>query len=81
MPDTITIQTAAQVKEAFLTDLKALLTKYGHPKYGPATIGLEDHSRGWEGSNDHVVFDIEAIYDNDGNQIRERVGIDLERGI
>lgn len=67
------MQTKEQVAEAFKADLAALLARYD------AELSAADHYPGWPecGEDIRMTVDIPAIYDADGNTLREQVEINL----
>ena len=63
------------VKQDFLSDFLALLTKWN------ATIEADDHYKGYPecGQDIRIIVDIEAIYTTEGETIRPYTEIDLGR--
>lgn len=67
------MQTKEQVEQAFRAELQALLDKYG------AEIEAKDHYRGYAecGEDVRMTADVPAIWNKDGEPVREWTEIDL----
>lgn len=78
---TTTIQTSAEVEQAFRADLAALLAKYSNGR-DRAEIEAEDHFSGYAecGEDVRITVSIPAIY-QDGEPVRPYTEIDLGRFI
>jgi hypothetical protein len=66
-------QTKEQVEAAFKAELQALLDKYG------AELSAKDHFMGYAecGEDVRMTVDIPAIWDKNGDTVRELTEIDL----
>jgi len=67
--------TAAEVEARVRADLSALLENWG------AELSAEDHYQGYPecGEDVRMTISVPAVYDKDGDTVRERVEIDLGR--
>ena len=74
------MQTSNEVKQQFLADIKTLLAKYDTPKE-KAEIEAVDHYQGYPecGTDVRMIVSVPSIWDENYNQVRERVEIDLGR--
>lgn len=74
-----TVQIASEVAAQFKKDLAALLAKYGEGASFPVEIRAEDHYHGYPecGEDIRMTVTIPALYDKDGNPVREWAEIDL----
>lgn len=80
------MQTKEQVTEEFTRKLKSLLAEYDDPNdpgAWKASIEARDHWQGYAecGQDIRITVTIPAIWDKDGNSIREWTEIDLGTGI
>jgi hypothetical protein len=76
------MKSSNQIKIEFLTDLKELLAKYKGNNYS-CEITAEDHFSGYAecGEDIKMTVTIPSIYEENGNQLREWIELDLGRYI
>lgn len=77
---TTTIQTSAEVEQAFRADLAALLAKYSNDN-DRAEIESDDHFSGYAecGEDIRITVTIPSIHSKDGETVRPYTEIDLGR--